>query len=92
MTNKLHTDPELENLIQKLNVMARAAEDLKAGVASSRLGEEFNQRFADLPPPGQPIGGEPLSSFASDKVRALLVCLYQGESFFGGDLFDYLSL
>jgi hypothetical protein len=42
--------------------MARAAEDLEAGVASSRLGEEFNQRFADLLPPDQPIGGEPLST------------------------------
>jgi len=27
MANKLHTDPELEGLIQKLNVMARAAEE-----------------------------------------------------------------
>jgi hypothetical protein len=42
--------------------MARAVEDLEAGVASSRLGEDFNQRFADLLPPNQPIGGEPLST------------------------------
>jgi twitching motility protein PilT len=31
MTNKLHTDPELERLIHKLNVMAKAAEEASEG-------------------------------------------------------------
>jgi hypothetical protein len=42
--------------------MARAVEDLESGAASGTLGEEFNLRFADLLPPDQPIGTDPLTT------------------------------
>ncbi|MHC4080600.1 MAG: tetratricopeptide repeat protein [Planctomycetota bacterium] len=42
--------------------MARAVEDAEAGRASRQVGEEFDPRFADLQPPSQPLGAEPVST------------------------------
>jgi len=67
MTKKLHPDPELENLIQKLNVMARAAEEASKG------GIEPVPRPLDLPSPGAVLGSLPQPAAEGDEwLRRLL--------------------
>jgi twitching motility protein PilT len=67
MANKLHTDPELENLIQKLNVMARAAEE----AAESNL--EPGGGTPDIQAAGAMLGSLPQPAQAGDEwLRRLL--------------------